>query len=135
MLDRRLLILLSIVLLIIGGYLFYLNSQETIPHIVWKQVKQMRVSFLSGGEQVYDIDQDREEIQKLVKAYNQAQYYRNDVDTTHPILVRLYMKNGEEIRVLGGTQGFQTVLRGGKQFNIKGQALNFYFSSLSSNKQ
>ncbi len=119
--------LISVLLVSLAGYILYLNTLETIPGIDENQVKEIIVQVPDGSSNVINKTfTDRKVINRFVKAFNKAIYYRNDVDTTHPISVFVILKNGEKIWISGGSQNFQTVSYGNQQYNIQGWTLECY---------
>ena len=91
------------------------------------QVTSIETFWGNESKSIYTNDNNQNEIKNLISAYNEAKLYDNNVGTTHDYRIEIRLANGEKIAVLGGSQGFQTVIRGGKQFNIKGEKLWSYF--------
>jgi len=88
--------------------------------------------YIEGTKNVeYAKDKDFERIEEFIIAYNEAKPTDNSLGTTHNNEVVINYVNGEKTHVLGGTQGFQTVVMGDKQLNIKGDKLWDYFKKLS----
>ncbi|GAV25313.1 hypothetical protein ciss_12460 [Carboxydothermus islandicus] len=85
----------------------------------------------STGKIVYTKDKNLKEIEEFYNAFKEAKPADNSLGTTHSHIVIINLTNGDKITVLGGTQGFQTVLMNGKQFNIKGDKLWNYFKQLN----
>lgn len=104
------------------------NSQE----IDAKEVKSIKLKFIPGRgtDQTLTQKKDTKEIDEFINAYNKTQPYRNDHETTHPVIAYINLVNGQEIIIRGGTQGFQTITKDGNQYNISGKELNNYFISL-----
>lgn len=73
---------------------------------------------------------DTLEIKKIVSSFNAAGRVGTQNGTTHPVTIIVFNKNGEQIIIGGGTQGFQTVRRGRTQYNVQGNQLNTYFKNL-----
>jgi hypothetical protein len=59
----------------------------------------------------------------------EAKLFDNCAGTTHGYRIEIILTNGDKITAAGGSQGFQTVSKGGKQFNIKGDKLWSYFGN------
>ncbi len=74
------------------------------------------------------MDQDAKKA--FVKAYNGAKPYNDSHGTTHGQCIVIRLKDGETMHVWGGSQGFQTVKRGDKQFNVQGARLLAFFETL-----
>jgi len=80
---------------------------------------------------IYTKDKDSDQIKEFIIAYNEAIPADNSLGTTPNHEVVINYVNGEKVYVSGGTQGFQTVVKGDKQFNIKGDKLWDYFKQLN----
>lgn len=80
---------------------------------------------------VYTKDKDSEQIKEFIIAFNEAKPTDNSLGTTPNSEIVINYANGEKVFVSGGTQGFQTVVNGDKQFNIKGDKLWDYFKQLN----
>lgn len=93
-----------------------INSIEINPH--------------SESKIVYEKDNNPEEIMEFITAYNEANPTDDSLGTTHSNTIIINYSNGERVIVLGGTQNFQTVISGEKQFNIQGDKLWDYFKRL-----
>ncbi len=75
-----------------------------------------------------------EQIRAFIEAYNTAKYYRNDVETTHPLYAEIHFKNGSIMRVYGGVGDFISAGMDGRGFNLKCKQLGFWFDDLQRTK-
>lgn len=97
-----------------------------------EHVAQLEISTGKNGSVnvIYTREKNLAELERFVAAYNKTTRFRDDVGTTPNIIIYLTLDTGEKIIIAGGTQGFQTVQRNGKQINIQGQELWDYFKKL-----
>jgi flagellar basal body-associated protein FliL len=126
--EIAILIITIIVLLIflIMGIKFY-QKVSGKGRIKLEQVVSMEIFWGNESKYKYTRDTDIETLKNMVNAYNEAKLFKNNVGTTHSSRIEILLDNNEKIVVAGGSQGFQTVVRNGKQFNIKGDKLWRYF--------
>lgn len=82
-------------------------------------------------EVTYTKDNNYDEIWTFVKLFNSSKPYDDDRDTTHPTYICLFLNNGNKIKAWGGTQGFQEVSEGDKNYIFKSSKLDSYFKYLS----
>ena len=118
-----------LILALTAGY-FCLRNMGTgakVEPIAADAVESMTVTGMPEGEPV---ECGREQIASFVGAYNRARYYRDDYGTTHPLRVDMVFSDGTSLVVWGGTQGFQTIRRGGEQHNIRGWKLEVWFKGV-----
>jgi len=124
-----------LILVIIGLLLVPMGCAEKSDVIDAQDVTSIKLVFLPerGTDRTYVQNEDANEIELFINAYNKAEPYQNDHETTHPVTAYVYLENGKEIIVRGGTQGFQTVTQENSQYNISGSDLNQYFKNLLNN--
>lgn len=96
-----------------------------------KDVVSIEIYYNGIKEITYEKEKNSKEIQRLINAFNEANNYNNEGDTTNPIVVLIKLKNDSKVEVHGGAQVFQTVVRDNKQSNIQGEGLNDYFEELN----
>lgn len=106
------------------------KSKNEVPSLL-NDINSIEIYCGGAKEIVYTKDKDYEQIKEFMAAYNEAKPGDNSLGTTHNSEVIINYANGEKVSVLGGSQGFQTVLQGDKQFNIEGDKLWDYFKQLN----
>ena len=94
-------------------------------------INSIEINHQGTKKTLYTKDKDYEYIKEFIIAYNEAIPADNSLGTTPNSEVIISYTNGEKVYVSGGTQGFQTVVKGDKQFNIKGDKLWAYFKALN----
>lgn len=92
-----------------------------------ERVTSIETFWGNDSKFTYTKENNPEEIKNLVIAYNEAKPYDNSVGTTHDFRIEIKLVSGDIITVAGGSQGFQSAGKDGKQFNIKGDKLWNYF--------
>lgn len=111
-------IILIISLIIIFNYNYYYH------------IKLDEVQLITVDNKEFTIEKDIEQIKYIVSMYNESKPYRNDYATTPMHEITIMLKNGQYINIGGSTQGFQTVIKNNKQYNISNNKLWNYFKSL-----
>lgn len=114
-------VIVAIVLIVV------LTQDPKIKALDIKDIASMEL-YITPSEESSSMDDDTMEI--FIAAYNAASAYRNDHGTTHGHMVKINFNDGTFMYVAGGTQGFQTVMRDGEQYNIQGDRLWDFFKSL-----
>ena len=93
-------------------------------------VSLMTVHHYEEEKVSYTIEDGQESIEHFVNLYNKARPYDNSLGTTPSIWIKITLDTDEVIMIWGGKQGFQTVQRDDKQFNINSSDLWEYFKAL-----
>ena len=99
------------------------------------EINSIEINHQGMKKTLYTKDKDYEYIKEFIIAFNEAIPADNSLGTTPNSEVIINYTNGEKVYVSGGTQGFQTVVKGDKQFNIKGDKLWDYFKGLNKVKE
>jgi len=94
-------------------------------------INSIEINHQGMKKTIYTKDKDSEYIMEFIIAYNEAIPADNSLGTTPNSEVIISYTSGEKVYVSGGSQGFQTVVKGDKQFNIKGDKLWTYFKELN----
>ncbi|MEK6263444.1 MAG: hypothetical protein N2B06_01460 [Clostridium sp.] len=128
-LRNKLLILIAILVFSISATACSKSKNEVTPLL--NDINSIGIYHEGAKEILYTKDKDSEQIKEFMAAYNEAKPGDNSLGTTHNSEVIINYANGEKVSVLGGSQGFQTVLQGDKQFNIEGDKLWDYFKQLN----
>lgn len=108
------------------------NSMKNILPLELKNVELIAITSRREGknEIVYTKDKDRSKIKEFIKIYNQAESCDDSLGTTPGLTVKIKLSDGRVVIIDGGSQDFQTVTVGKKQFNIRGERLTKFFRSL-----
>ncbi|MGH4118222.1 hypothetical protein [Clostridium sp.] len=123
-------IILSALMILIISATACSKSKNEVPSLL-NDVNSIEIHHGSGSEIVYTKEKDSEQIKKFMNAYNEAKPGDNSLGTTPNSEIIINYANGEKVSVSGGSQGFQTVIKGDKQFNIQGDKLWDYFKELN----
>ena len=106
------------------------NPENEVSSLI-NDINSIEINPKSANGIIYTKDNNSEKIKEFIIAYNEAIPTDNSLGTTHNSEVVINYANGEKVFVLGGTQGFQTVIKNDNQFNIQGAKLWNYFKQLN----
>ena len=133
MLKIKFIVMLSIMMVLLLSLTSCSKPENEVSSLL-KDISSIEINPRSTNDTykiVYTKEKDAEQIKEFIIAYKEAIPTDNSLGTTHNNEVVINYANGEKVFVLGGTQGFQTVMKGDKQFNIKGDKLWDYFKQLN----
>lgn len=125
-LTIRALIFVILVPFLLMGISYYRNIKYK-GHLTLDKIVSVETLFGNESMFIYTKDSNPKDIEKFISAYNEAKLFNNSLGTTHSSNIVVLLTNGDKIIISGGTQGFQTVSKDGRQFNIRGDKLEGYF--------
>lgn len=113
--------------LVIVLSLIFVFAMNPVKRLHKRDIESMVLYSPPSAEEGITMDDDA--IATFINAFNATNTFRDDHCTTHDHMVVIHQKNGEIMKVYGGTQGFQTVICCHKQFNIRGLRLQEFFKT------
>jgi hypothetical protein len=119
-------VIVILLIIIIAIFIFNINSlpikldAKDVVSIEIVDLPNMETQLLltSGIDDLF--------IKEIVRLFNKSEKIRDDVGTTHPIWVKVTMKDYETVNFWWGVGGFITVGNENIQFNMKNEELNNY---------
>jgi len=130
MLKIKFIVILSILMILMLSATSCFKPENEVSSLL-NDINSIEINSKSAKGIVYTKEKDPQKIKAFIIAYNEAKPTDNSLGTTPNSEVVINYVNGEKVSVSGGTQGFQTVVKGDKQFNIKGDKLWDYFKQLN----
>ncbi len=116
--------LIGIIILVIGYYIFSINVG------VHPRIKVSEVQSITINNKIFENEFNNNSIEKFINIYNSAKPFKKNHDTTPAYIVDIKLISGNEINILGTSQGFHYVNDGENSYKISSAEMTYYLSDL-----
>lgn len=99
-----------------------------VPDVKAQDIQSIQLVEFPREDIIHICTQD--EIQGFADAYNVVRRYRNDVGTTPEIIITISFSDKTAMTVWALSSGASAVERNGRQFNIRGTALDDWLTGI-----